>query len=215
MYIVIIGCGRLGSNLAKELCNEHDIVVIDKEESNLKSLGMGFNGKILQGVEFDNDVLKEAEIGKADLLLAMSPDDSTNIMALQTAKELFGVKNVIARVSNLNMIHMYKSLDIETVSPTELSADVIMTKIFNKGEMDIAVLDNNIHIIQLFIKKNKLRVDYIEKKYKCSISAIVRNGQVEIAMNDDVIYIGDSIICTIEKKNKMEIIGDLTKERLI
>jgi len=67
----------------------------------------------------------------------------------------------------------------------------------------------------LFIKKNKLRVDYIEKKYKCSISAIVRNGQVEIAMNDDVIYIGDSIICTIEKKNKMEIIGDLTKERLI
>lgn len=212
MYIVIIGCGRLGSNLARELSNEHDIVVIDKNEENLNRLGIGFNGKIVQGIEFDNDVLIEAGIDKADVVLAVTPDDNTNIMALQTAKELFGVKNVIARVSNLNKTPIYKSLGIKTVCPTGLAVDVIKTKIFNKGEMDIAALDENIFVIQLFIKKNKLKVDYIEKKYECSVSAIVRHGKVQIAIDDDIVYKGDSIICVITKKNKARIIEDLTKE---
>lgn len=212
MYIVIIGSGSLGSTIARELGNEHDIVVIDKDSQNLSRLGIGFNGKILQGVEFDTDILIDAGIDKAEVVLAVSPDDNTNIMALQTAKELFGVKNVIARVSNLSMGPIYKSLGIETVSPTRLAADVIKTKIFNKGEMDIVALDDNISIIQLFIKKNKLRVDYIEKKYQCSISAIVRYGEVQIAADDDVVYKGDSIICSIGKENKGKIIEDLTKE---
>lgn len=212
MYIVIIGCGRLGSTIARELGNEHDIVVIDKDEKNLNRLGIGFNGKIVQGIEFDNDILIEAGIDKADVVLAVSPDDNTNIMALQTAKELFGVKNVIGRVSNLNMTPIYKSLGIETVCPTRLAADVIKTRIFNKGEMDIMALDDKISIIQLFIKKNKLRVDYIEKKYECSISAIVRYGEVQIATSDDVVYKGDSVICVICNKNKTKIIEDLTKE---
>lgn len=212
MYIVIIGCGRLGSNLAEELSNEHDIVVIDKEEKNLNRLGIRFNGKIVQGIEFDSDVLIEAGIDKANVVLAVSPDDNTNIMALQTAKELFGVKNVIARVSNHNMTPIYKSLGIEPVSPTGLAADVIKTKIFYKGEMDIALLDDNISVIQLYIKKSKLRVDFIEQKYECSVSAIVRYGEVQIAAKDDIVYKGDSIICTIGKKNKIKIIEDLTRE---
>ncbi|WML36422.1 TrkA family potassium uptake protein [Clostridium sp. OS1-26] len=212
MYIVIIGCGRLGSTLARELGKEHDIVVIDREESNLNRLGIGFNGKIVQGVEFDNDVLIEAGVNTADVVLAVTPDDNINIMALQTAKELFGVTNVMSRVSNLNMIPTYKSLGIEVVSPTRLAVDVIKTKIFNKGEMDIVALDNEMSIIQLFIKKNKLRVDYIEKKYECSICSIVRYGEVQLAEDDDVVYKGDSIICAIANKNKNKIIDDLAKE---
>lgn len=212
MYIVIIGCGRLGSTIARELGSEHDVVVIDKDESNLSLLGIDFNGQIIQGVEFDNDILIEAGIDKSDVVLAVSPDDNTNIMALQTAKQIFGVKNVIARVSNLNMAPLYKSLGIDTVCPIRLTADVIKTKIFNKGEMDIAALDDDITVIQLYIKKNKLKLEDIERKYECSVSAIVRYGEVHVAADDDIVYKGDSIICTINKKNKIKIMEDLAKE---
>lgn len=80
MYIIVIGCGRLGSKLAQELSNwGHDVCIIDREFSRLGTLGSGFNGKRIHGIEFDSDNLLEAGIHEADALLSVSPDDNVNI----------------------------------------------------------------------------------------------------------------------------------------
>ncbi len=99
MYVVIVGCGRVGSELAKLLSQEgHNVVVIDKEQRSFARLGHAFNGITLTGNGFDVELLKEAGIEKTDAFCAVTNGDNTNIMAAQVAKKIFKVPKVIARI---------------------------------------------------------------------------------------------------------------------
>lgn len=131
MYVVIIGCGRMGSTLAMELSNEgHDVAIIDSSENNLMRLGMGFNGERINGVEIDREVLKMAGIKMADVFLAVTPDDNINLMASQIAKIIFNVPHVMARVYEPDKEVIYKALDIQTISATELFVEECKNKMF-------------------------------------------------------------------------------------
>lgn len=127
MYVIIVGCGRIGSMLATELSNEgNDVVIIDQDRLKLDTLGNGFNGLRSLGIEFDNDVLIEAGISRADVFFAMTPNDNINLVAAQIASKVFNVKRVIARVNDPNKQSLYDQLNIESICPTSLT--VIMSK---------------------------------------------------------------------------------------
>lgn len=127
MYIIIVGCGRIGSMLATDLSNEgNDVVIIDQDRLKLDDLGSGFNGLRSVGVEYDNDVLLEAGIDKADVFYAMTPNDNVNLVASQIAKKVFGVKRVISRVNDPNKQFLYDQLELESICPSSLT--VIMGK---------------------------------------------------------------------------------------
>lgn len=127
MYIIIVGCGRIGSMLATDLSNEgNDVVIIDQDRLKLDDLGSGFNGLRTVGVEYDNDVLLEAGIDKADVFYAMTPNDNVNLVASQIAKKVFGVKRVISRVNDPNKQFLYDQLELESICPSSLT--VIMGK---------------------------------------------------------------------------------------
>lgn len=135
MYIVIVGCGRLGSNLAMEYSNEgHDVAIIDNMEGNLDRLGSGFNGRRIKGVEIDNYTLIEAGINNADIFLALTPDDNINIMASQIAKNIHGVKTVIARNSEPSREFMYNKLGIDCISAVKITSNEIKNKIAEEIE---------------------------------------------------------------------------------
>jgi len=135
MYIVIIGCGRLGSNLAIEYSKEgHDVAIIDNIEENLDRLGSGFNGRRIKGVEIDNYTLIEAGINNADIFLALTPDDNINIMASQIAKNIHGVTTVIARNSDPSREFIYNRLGIECISAVKLVTNEIKNKITEEME---------------------------------------------------------------------------------
>jgi len=135
MYIIIIGCGRLGSSLAWDLSNEgHDIAIIDKDRERLNVLGSGFNGLIIKGIEFDNDILIDAGIEKADIFLAMTPDDNINITGALIAKNIYVVKKVIARVCYPERAYIYNKFGIETISPTLIGSKIIKGKILNNNK---------------------------------------------------------------------------------
>ena len=135
MYIVIVGCGRLGSNLAMEYSKEgHDVAIIDNIEGNLDRLGSGFNGRRIKGVEIDNYTLIEAGINNADIFLALTADDNINIMASEIAKNIHGVKTVIARSSDPSREFIYNKLGIDSVSAVKLTSNEIKNKI--AGEME-------------------------------------------------------------------------------
>lgn len=130
MYIVIIGCGRLGSNLAMEYSKQgHDVAIIDNIAGNLDRLGSGFNGRRIKGVEIDNYTLIEAGINNADIFLALTPDDNINIMASQIAKNIHGVKTVIARNSDPSREFMYNKLGIDCISAVKITSNEIKNKI--------------------------------------------------------------------------------------
>lgn len=101
MYITIVGCGRLGSMLAENLANNgYDIAIIDRNAKNLETLGSGFNGLRVKGVEFDNDVLIDAGIKQADCLIAATPFDNINITVALVAKKIFSVPRIIAKIND-------------------------------------------------------------------------------------------------------------------
>lgn len=132
MYIIIVGCGRIGSMLATDLSNEgNDVVIIDQDRLKLDDLGSGFNGLRNVGVEYDNDVLQEAGIQKADVFYAMTPNDNVNLVAAQIAKKVYGVNRVISRVNDPTKQFLYDQLEIESICPSSLT--VIMSKAMIEG----------------------------------------------------------------------------------
>ncbi|MCM8765628.1 MAG: TrkA family potassium uptake protein [Candidatus Omnitrophica bacterium] len=130
MYVIIVGCGRVGAELARILQEGgHNVVVIDKNPDAFRRLGNTFNGVTLVGNGFDLALLKEAGIERADALCALTNGDNTNIMSAQVAKKIFNVPRVIARIYDPQRAEIYRSLGIDTLSGTLLFASLIRDKL--------------------------------------------------------------------------------------
>jgi trk system potassium uptake protein TrkA len=213
MYIIIIGCGRLGSGLAMELSNDgHDVVIVDKYGENLERLGSGFNGIRIKGVEIDNDTLMEAGIDKADVFLAMTPADNINIMASQIAKDIFKVPRVIARIFDPSREFIYRKLGLQTISPTELGINIIKNKIIDKNSDTLLILNNDISIEEITINKLKFNNFLeIEDKFNCRICAVWKNGEYMLPNKNELLEKGEKIICSINKENKEKLVKAIMK----
>jgi len=217
MYIIIIGCGRLGSGLAIELSNDgHDVVVVDKYAENLDRLGSGFNGIRIKGVEIDNDVLIEAGIEQADVFLALTQADNINIMASQIAKNIFKVTRVIARIYDPSREFIYRKLGLQTINPTELGINIIKNKITLKNSETKLILCNDMSIEEVTINKlNFNNVSEIEDKFNCRICAVCKSGEFKIPDRNELLEKGDKIICSINKGNKEKLVKAIMKGKFI
>ena len=134
-YVVIVGCGRLGSLLAGLLSEVgSSVVVIDIEESAFDLLTAGFSGFRIVGDAVEIEVLRSAKTHKADCLLATTEEDNVNLMVAQVARKVFNVPKVLARVFDPRREGVYREFDIETVSPTKLMADAFLASLENRGE---------------------------------------------------------------------------------
>lgn len=124
MNMIVIGCGRFGGTLAKELSKEgHNICVIDRDAGKLDALGSGFNGLRIRGVEYDDEVLHEAGILTADALFAVTPDENINITASLIAQNIYRVPRIVARIVNPDRQYIYEQLQIETINPIRLGVE--------------------------------------------------------------------------------------------
>ncbi len=122
MNILIIGCGRVGRELAELLDKRgHDISVIDRDPESFDRLPGDFSGFTTTGVPIDQSVMKKAGIESCDAVCAVTQDDDLNIMAAQIAKEIFGVQRVFARISDVDKVDVFKGFGIHTVCPTKLT----------------------------------------------------------------------------------------------
>jgi len=126
-YIVIVGCGRLGSLLANQLSRiGNSVVVIDKDESTFNDLSPDFSGFRLEGDATEIAVLKEARLKRADILIATTHEDNVNLMVAQVAQKVFGVPHVLARVFDPKREEVYAQLGIDTICPTSVAADMFL-----------------------------------------------------------------------------------------
>ncbi len=126
MNLVIMGCGRSGAHLAGMLAAAgHQVTVIDKDRVALSRLGEDFPGRVFVGNGIDEDVLREAGIGRAEAFVAVTDRDNTNIMAAQVARDVFGVPRVLCRIYDPLRAEIYRSLGLEVICPTFLAANQI------------------------------------------------------------------------------------------
>jgi trk system potassium uptake protein TrkA len=126
MKVVIVGCGRLGSALAKGLIADgHTVSIIDKSRDAFRRLEPKFTGKTVAGPGIDEDIMRRAGIENADVFVAVTNFDTTNIMASQIARERFKVPRVLTRVVEPVRAHVYHELGLDTFCNTTVSAGFI------------------------------------------------------------------------------------------
>jgi len=130
MKIIIMGCGRVGAQLASLLEQDgHEITVIDTDAYSFRRLPPDFSGTALLGNGMDEDTLERAGIKKADVFIAMTQGDNRNVMAAQIAKHIFNVPRVISRIYDPLRQELYDTLGIEAFSPTSIFAELVREKI--------------------------------------------------------------------------------------
>ena len=123
---IIIGCGRLGSKIANILSDRgENVLIIDKDKDSYRRLSSGFGGLTVVGNCTDFSILEEAEIENADVVMAVTNDDSVNIMVSQIAKTIYKTETVIARLSDPEKRKAIDSMDIDVLCPTLLTVDAI------------------------------------------------------------------------------------------
>lgn len=129
-YIVIVGCGKLGSYLANHLSRlGHGVVVVDRDERAFVNLSPEYSGFRIEGDATELAVLKQAKADKADLVVSATSNDNVNLMVAQVAKKVLGVARVLARVFEPRRESVYRGLGVETVCPTSVAAGLFLQSI--------------------------------------------------------------------------------------
>jgi trk system potassium uptake protein len=153
MYIVIVGCGRVGSELAKLLSGEgHNVVVIDRLQSSFSRLGNTFNGLTLVGNGFSLGLLRQAGIEKADAFCAVTNGDNTNLISAQVARKIFKVPKVMARVYDPRRANIYTALGLDILSGTILIASMIRDKIVESRFSSYLIESKDLGVLEIEVK---------------------------------------------------------------
>ena len=127
MKAIIIGCGRVGSSVAKRLDREGwEVNAVDEREEALSRLGENWGGGFIVGHGMDVDVLRRAGIEDADAVVVATDGDNTNLVVGQVAQKRFGIECVVVRVLDPARADFYASRGLRTVSPTSTAIEVLV-----------------------------------------------------------------------------------------
>ena len=199
--IIVVGCGRVGSQLANLLSDsDNNVSVIDKSADAFTNLGATFNGSVVQGVGFDEDVLRRAGIEQADCVAAVTQYDNANLMVVEVASRLYHVPHVIARLYNPGHERAYEQLGLDYVCGTSLVAEEMFAKITSGhgshidsfGDFELLRFSLDLHGNNL----ETIRVADLEKPHDVRIVAFERadGSTSSIPSGESVLHHGDSLI---------------------
>ena len=135
LYVIIVGCGRMGSIVANYASSEgHNVVIIDKDDKAFEHLSPEFSGFTIHGDATEVENLKDAKIERADVFLALTDDDNINFMVSMIAKKVFGVRKVIARVYDPDNFELFKEFGINAISPILLMGEALKGVLISQME---------------------------------------------------------------------------------
>lgn len=127
MYVVVMGCGRVGSGLATAIVAAgHEVAIIDQDPAAFVRLPPSFTGRTVVGRGFDRNVLIDAGIERAEAFAAVSSGDNSNIIAARTAREHFGVERVVARIYDAKRAAVYERMGIPTIATVPWTTDLLL-----------------------------------------------------------------------------------------
>ena len=197
MYVVIMGCGRVGSSLIAGLERlGHEVAVIDKDRQAFRRLGPEFRGQQVVGQGFHREVLVEAGVERAQAFAAVSSGDNSNIIAARVARESFGIERVVARIYDEKRAAVYERLGIPTVATVPWSTDRLMRMILPDGIASawrepsgtVAILPLPVH--EDWVGRS---VKQLEAAAGCRVAFIVRFGTGVLPKSDTVVQAEDIV----------------------
>jgi trk system potassium uptake protein TrkA len=139
MFVIIMGCGRVGARVAQMLTTVgHEVTIMDIQSSAFTRLGSDFKGQTVLGDATDQEVLKRAGIERADAFVAATQGDNRNIMASQIAKHLFGVQRVVTRIYDPLRSDTFAALGLQAISPTIIGANAFYEELTGQPAPTVA-----------------------------------------------------------------------------
>lgn len=137
MKVIVMGCGRIGSQVSQLLSDQcHEVTVIDHDSNSDGRLGLTFKGKIIKGLGFDRDILLQAGIEQIEAFVAASQSDNANIVAARIARNIFHVPRVVARLYDPRRAEIYQRLGLTTISSTNWGAERIF-QVLTHVDLDV------------------------------------------------------------------------------
>jgi trk system potassium uptake protein TrkA len=205
VHVVIMGCGRVGSTLARGLEDRsHTVSIIDSNADSFRRLGPSFNGTKVLGIGFDRDVLAEAGIDEADAFAAVSSGDNSNIIAARVARETFGIQQVVARIYDPGRAEVYQRLGITTVATVKWTADQVLRRLLPVGaEPDFRDPSGTIRVDAFPVNEQWIgqRTVAFQEQSGCRIAWIDRLGEGILPTRDSVIQEGDLLHVVMREEN--------------
>jgi|AutmiccommuBRH23_1029490.scaffolds.fasta_scaffold00009_2 trk system potassium uptake protein TrkA len=198
MKVIIVGCGRLGSELAHLLYQHgNEVAIIDLEESAFDILKPEFKGHLVEGDALNKDILKRAGIEKADALAAVTSSDSINLVVGRVATEVFHIHNVVARNFEPSVGEIFDLFNLEVISGTSWGASRLEAMILNEQFKVVYSFGNGaVDYYQVIVPEHWVgkKVSELDQNPGHSVLAsITRRGKSFIPNKDDLLEVDDHL----------------------
>ncbi len=214
MNIVIVGAGRIGFNLAQKLIQDkHTVTVIEKDKTKCEGVSMSLNAIVINGDGCEPRFLEDAEVGRADVVAAVTADDEDNLVVCQLAKEVFGVRRTVARVNNPKNEHIFTELGVDVpVNATKIIAKIIEEEVsfedfinlmtFKRGKLALVRVDlsSDSPIIDKCVKDIVLPENSV-------FVTIVRGESIIVPKGDTVLKRGDDVVALTAIENEQALLN--------
>ena len=205
MYIIIVGAGKVGWNLGRELLEKgHEVTLIDNDRERFMTVEQELEHNVQYGDASELWVLERAGISRADLVIAVTGDDEDNMLICQVAKDKYLVDRVIARVNNPRNRQWFELLGIKpNVSATNLILRLIEHEVPEYGLVHLLDLpEERLEIIEMLLADNSpaagQRVGDLNLPEGSLLISVLREGRGFVPGPDTVLEAGDEILAVLD-----------------
>lgn len=209
MHVIVVGCGRVGSELAIALDQEgHSVAVIDKSRSSFQKLPERWSGRAVLGYGFDREHLEHAGVREASALAAVTSGDNTNVLTARVAREVFDVPQVVARIYDPRRAEIFERLGIPTIATVTWAKDQVIRRLFpEKTALDWVDPSGQVAMIErdlpaAFAGKP---LASLSRGHRFNVVAITRMGIARLATPDVIGQDGDVLHIAVYEEAREEL----------
>lgn len=204
MHVIVVGCGRVGSELAVALeRGGHSVAIIDKDRTAFRRLPERWTGRVVLGSGFDRDHLEQAGVREAQALAAVTSGDNTNILTARIARETFQIPNVVARIYDPRRAQIYQRLGIPTVATVTWTTDQVLRRLFPEATAtEWSDATGELVMVERALPETWAgrRLVGIDDGDRIRLMAVTRAGQGRLATADMVGQEGDLLYILVRKE---------------
>jgi trk system potassium uptake protein TrkA len=208
-HVIVVGCGRVGSELTHRLLGEgHSVAIVDKNPDAFRRLHAP-GARTVVGFGFDRETLVEAGVDRAFGFAAVTSGDNSNILSARIARDVYGVPNVVARIYDPRRAVVYERLGIQTVATVTWTTDQALGRLFPmRVERPWVDSTGELTVVELTVPPEAIgrSLEELERSGELSVVALVRASDVRLDARRAVLQEGDRVVVA-AKRAALEELG--------
>jgi trk system potassium uptake protein len=198
MRVIVVGCGRMGADLAYRLFRRgHDVAVIDRDDESFNQLPADFQGRLYEGEGLNQDVLERAGIKTCDALAVVTENDSLNIVTAHMARSQYKVKNVVTRNFDPQYRPLFEAFNLQVVSATGWAAQRLEELLYHTNLRTVFSAGNGeIDLYEVTIPEgwNSQKLGKLITNQSCLAVSVTRAGRAFLPTVETILETGDILL---------------------